>query len=178
MDFKIHRQRWWEKNIKFHGFLLTCQVIWTLLHFVIFSTHVTMGTSCGTDNTASAAESTKYKGLCKPWKCWDSGTAHIWIRPLISFPRPWNAFTTLTRRTGLHSCMRKLCHIGQISNSSQAILPHLVASLDESPRSPLGGARHTSLKHWSQGQTTAVGASDCKTLMNVRRLKPTSHLAG
>lgn len=30
----------------------------------------------------------------------------------------------------------------------------------------------------SPGQSTAVGASDCKTLMNVRRLKPTSHLAG
>lgn len=44
------------------------------------------------------------------------------------------------------------------------------------PRSIEG--RETNLLDQSQGQSTAVGASDCKTLINVRRLKPPSHLAG
>ncbi len=53
------------------------------------------------------------------------------------FSCPWNAFTTPTRGTELHSCMGKLCHIGQISNCSQAMAPHLVASLDRALVAPM-----------------------------------------
>lgn len=37
--------------------------------------------------------------------------------------------------------------------------------------------RETVLLDQPAGQITAAGASDCKTLMDVRRVKPTSHLA-
>ncbi|KAK5861928.1 hypothetical protein PBY51_017365 [Eleginops maclovinus] len=74
--------------------------------------------------------------------------------------------------------MGKLCHIVHISKRSQATVPNLAASLDQAPRSPHGRASETRLLDQSPGQNSAVGASDCKALMNVGRLKPTSHLVG
>lgn len=79
--------------------------------------------------------------------------------------------------TQLHSCMGKLRHIGQISSCSHGMASHLVASSDQALVAPVEEQK-ISLLDQSEGQSRAVGASDCKTLMNVRRLKPTSHLAG
>ncbi|KAM3615209.1 uncharacterized protein V6R79_025032 [Siganus canaliculatus] len=91
-----------------------------------------------------------------------------------------NAFVPFTtaaaRGTQSHSCMRKLRHTGDTSDCFKATAHHLVALLGRA-RVDHMEERGTRRLARFQGQSTAVGTSDCKTLMNFRRPTPTGHLA-
>lgn len=75
----------------------------------------------------------------------------------------------------LHICIGPLCHIGSIFIWLPGNGASFGSIIRRSPRST--EERETVLLDQPAGQITAAGASDCKTLMDVRRVKPTSHLA-